>query len=273
MGRKPAGDTDGLKRGAWCAEEDEVLTDYVKTHGEGQWRHVAKKAGLNRSGKSCRLRWLNYLKPGVKRGNISPEEEDLIIRLHKLLGNRWSLIAGRLPGRTDNEIKNFWNISLSKRIQEERPRRIINNKQAPNAGDNHHQRGNYCSNPSKDEDDQSNPVKSNPVALSDISDDRDQNSSLSFLRDFDSYIHGLSHEVEMINGFGNYVVDDSNFVGHGDGTKCEDLVLREDAEAAKWKNLGATSDHLLFQPNHEDVDLHAISAFLNSQDGYHQWIN
>ncbi|KAM1072888.1 hypothetical protein ACFX15_017473 [Malus domestica] len=188
MGRKPYGDTDGLKRGAWCAEEDKVLTDYIRTHGEGNGDMLLKKpVRLNRSGKSCRLRWLNYLKPDIKRGNISPEEEDLIIRLQKLLGNRydiflhinsvnprsvkWSLIAGRLPGQTDNEIKNFWNISLSKRIQEERPRRGTNSSQAPNDGDNRHQLSNYCSNPSKDDDDQSN-----PVVLSDISGDRDINN-------------------------------------------------------------------------------------------------
>ncbi|GMQ04848.1 hypothetical protein CsSME_00050124 [Camellia sinensis var. sinensis] len=73
---------------------------------------------LNRCGKSCRLRWLNYLRPNIKRGNITDEEEDLILRLHKLLGNRWSLIAGRLPGRTDNEIKNYWNSHLSRKINQ-----------------------------------------------------------------------------------------------------------------------------------------------------------
>ncbi|KAL6344656.1 hypothetical protein AAG906_002562 [Vitis piasezkii] len=102
-------------RGAWTALEDKLLRDYVKTHGPGKWRNVSQETGLERSGKSCRLRWLNYLRPDIKRGNISPEEEDLIIRLHKLLGNRWSLIAGRLPGRSDNEIKNYWNTTLAKR--------------------------------------------------------------------------------------------------------------------------------------------------------------
>ncbi|GAB2291881.1 hypothetical protein Dimus_026131 [Dionaea muscipula] len=117
MGRSPCCAKEGLNRGAWTAIEDQILTDYINTHGEGNWRNLPKRAGLKRCGKSCRLRWLNYLRPDIKRGNISGDEEDLIIRLHKLLGNRWSLIAGRLPGRTDNEIKNYWNTNLSKKVQ------------------------------------------------------------------------------------------------------------------------------------------------------------
>lgn len=117
MGRSPCCSKEGMNRGAWTALEDKTLTDYIKTHGEGKWRNIPKQAGLNRCGKSCRLRWLNYLRPDIKRGNISQDEEDLIIRLHKLLGNRWSLIAGRLPGRTDNEIKNYWNTNLAKKAQ------------------------------------------------------------------------------------------------------------------------------------------------------------
>ncbi|XVF17751.1 hypothetical protein REPUB_Repub10bG0150600 [Reevesia pubescens] len=116
MGKKPCCLKEGVNRGAWSLQEDEVLKNYIELHGEGKWRALPQKAGLNRCGKSCRLRWMNYLRPGIKRGNISPEEEDLIIRLHRLLGNRWSLIAGRLPGRTDNEIKNYWNSVLSKKI-------------------------------------------------------------------------------------------------------------------------------------------------------------
>ncbi|GLJ10167.1 hypothetical protein SUGI_0123280 [Cryptomeria japonica] len=106
---------DGLKKGPWTPEEDLVLYKFIQEHGEGRWRAVPSKTGLRRCGKSCRLRWLNYLSPKVKRGNISPDEEELIIRLHKLLGNRWSLIAGRIPGRTDNDIKNYWNTHLSKK--------------------------------------------------------------------------------------------------------------------------------------------------------------
>nr|QEM53384.1 MYB82 [Platanus x hispanica] len=104
-----------LKKGPWKPEEDLLLKKYVETCGEGKWGTVSKRAGLMRGGKSCRLRWKNYLRPDIKRGGMSEEEEDLIIRMHKLLGNRWSLIAGRLPGRTDNEVKNYWNTHLMKR--------------------------------------------------------------------------------------------------------------------------------------------------------------
>lgn len=106
----------GLNRGPWTPEEDDLLVKYIQKHGEGGWRTLPKKAGLLRCGKSCRLRWMNYLRPDVKRGQILPDEEDLILRLHRLLGNRWSLIAGRMPGRTDNEIKNYWNTHLSKKL-------------------------------------------------------------------------------------------------------------------------------------------------------------
>ncbi|XVE97754.1 hypothetical protein REPUB_Repub03eG0046000 [Reevesia pubescens] len=117
MGRSPCCSKEGLNRGAWTAWEDKILAAYIKAHGEGKWRNLPKRAGLKRCGKSCRLRWLNYLRPDIKRGNISHDEEELIIRLHNLLGNRWSLIAGRLPGRTDNEIKNYWNTTLGKRAK------------------------------------------------------------------------------------------------------------------------------------------------------------
>ncbi|XP_041018239.1 transcription factor MYB1-like isoform X1 [Juglans microcarpa x Juglans regia] len=118
MGRNPAAcSKEGLNRGAWTATEDNILTAYITMHGQGKWRDLPKRAGLKRCGKSCRLRWLNYLRPDIKRGNISNDEEELIIRLHRLLGNRWSLIAGRLPGRTDNEIKNYWNTNIGKKVQ------------------------------------------------------------------------------------------------------------------------------------------------------------
>ncbi|KAM3399584.1 hypothetical protein ACQJBY_004790 [Aegilops geniculata] len=115
MGRAPCCEKVGLKRGRWTAKEDDTLAKYIARHGEGSWRSLPQNAGLLRCGKSCRLRWVNYLRDGVRRGNFSNEEDDLIVKLHATLGNRWSLIASHLPGRTDNEIKNYWNAHLSRR--------------------------------------------------------------------------------------------------------------------------------------------------------------
>ncbi|CAN1264830.1 Transcription factor MYB17 [Linum perenne] len=116
MGRTPCCDKNGVKKGAWSAEEDQILTDYIKKNGHGSWRTLPKNAGLLRCGKSCRLRWTNYLRPDIKRGPFTPEEESTIIRLQGLLGNKWASIASHLPGRTDNEIKNYWNTHLRKQF-------------------------------------------------------------------------------------------------------------------------------------------------------------
>ncbi|CAM0952698.1 unnamed protein product [Alopecurus aequalis] len=116
MGRSPCCEKAHTNKGAWTKEEDDRLTAYIKAHGEGCWRSLPKAAGLLRCGKSCRLRWINYLRPDLRRGNFSDEEDELIIKLHSLLGNKWSLIAGRLPGRTDNEIKNYWNTHIRRKL-------------------------------------------------------------------------------------------------------------------------------------------------------------
>nr|AFH03057.1 R2R3-MYB transcription factor MYB5 [Epimedium sagittatum] len=116
MGRKPCCNKEEVRRGAWTVEEDRLLAESVATHGEAKWRTLPLNAGLRRCGKSCRLRWFNYLKPGIKRGNISVEEEDLIVELHNKFGNKWSLIANNLPGRTGNEIKNHWNTTIKRKL-------------------------------------------------------------------------------------------------------------------------------------------------------------
>ncbi|XP_042390302.1 myb-related protein 306-like [Zingiber officinale] len=117
MGRPPCCDKDGVKKGPWTPEEDILLVSYIQQHGPGNWRAVPTNTGLLRCSKSCRLRWTNYLRPGIKRGNFTDQEERLIIHLQALLGNRWATIASYLPERTDNDVKNYWNTHLKKRLE------------------------------------------------------------------------------------------------------------------------------------------------------------
>jgi myb proto-oncogene protein len=116
MGRSPCCEKAHTNKGAWTKEEDHRLIAHIRTYGEGGWRSLPKAAGLLRCGKSCRLRWINYLRPDLKRGSFTEEENELIIKLHSVVGNKWSLIAGRFPGRTDNEIKNYWNTHIKKKL-------------------------------------------------------------------------------------------------------------------------------------------------------------
>uniref|UniRef100_A0A0E0HG72 Transcription factor GAMYB n=1 Tax=Oryza nivara TaxID=4536 RepID=A0A0E0HG72_ORYNI len=103
-----------LKKGPWTSWEDSILEKYIKKHGERNWKLVQKNTRLLRCGKSCRLRWMNHLRPNLKKGAFSKEEENKIINLHRKMGNKWSRMAADLPGRTDNEIKNYWNTRIKK---------------------------------------------------------------------------------------------------------------------------------------------------------------
>ncbi|PKA46973.1 Myb-related protein 308 [Apostasia shenzhenica] len=138
MGRSPCCEKAHTNKGAWTKEEDHRLVSYIHAHGEGCWRSLPKAAGLLRCGKSCRLRWINYLRPDLKRGNFTEEEDRLIINLHALLGNKWSLIAGRMEGRTDNEIKNYWNTHIKRKLLsrgiDPQTHRLINDAAATVAG-------------------------------------------------------------------------------------------------------------------------------------------
>ncbi|KAI5015988.1 hypothetical protein ZWY2020_005615 [Hordeum vulgare] len=108
------------RKGPWTEKEDAQLVWFVRLLGERRWDFLAQVSGLRRTGKSCRLRWVNYLHPGLKRGRITADEERLILTLHAEWGSRWSRIARKLPGRTDNEIKNYWRTHMRKKAQEEK---------------------------------------------------------------------------------------------------------------------------------------------------------
>ncbi|KAF3338040.1 myb-related protein 306-like isoform X1 [Carex littledalei] len=114
--RPPSSSKVVINKGTWTPEEDIILASYIQEHGPGNWNDVPTNTGLKRRSKSCRLRWTNYLRPGIKRGDFTPQEEKLIIDLQALLGNRWAAIASYLPERTDNDIKNYWNTHLKKKV-------------------------------------------------------------------------------------------------------------------------------------------------------------
>ncbi|XP_058762068.1 transcription factor DUO1-like [Vicia villosa] len=111
-----------IKKGPWSSEEDEVLLKHVNKYGPRDWSSIRSKGFLPRTGKSCRLRWVNKLRPNLKTGcKFSAEEERVVIELQEQFGNKWAKIATYLEGRTDNDVKNFWS-SRRKRMERSSPR-------------------------------------------------------------------------------------------------------------------------------------------------------
>ncbi|XP_019231138.1 PREDICTED: transcription factor WER-like [Nicotiana attenuata] len=117
-----------IKKGAWSPEEDQKLRAYIMKYGIWNWSQMPKFAGISRTGKSCRLRWVNYLSPDVKRGPFSMEEVERVVKMYQEVGNRWSAIAARLPGRTDNEVKNLFHTHLKKHLGVKKSTRARSNK-------------------------------------------------------------------------------------------------------------------------------------------------
>ncbi|MED6220763.1 hypothetical protein PIB30_048029 [Stylosanthes scabra] len=95
-------------KGQWTPEEDSALKALVKEYGPKKWSEIAKHF-KGRIGKQCRERWLGHLRPNIRKGPWSKEEDMMLIKLHKEIGNKWAEIARRMEGRSDNSVKNHWN--------------------------------------------------------------------------------------------------------------------------------------------------------------------
>ncbi|BAT98125.1 hypothetical protein VIGAN_09175100 [Vigna angularis var. angularis] len=242
MGRAPCCSKVGLHKGPWTPKEDALLTKYIQAHGEGQWKSLPKKAGLLRCGKSCRLRWMNYLRPDIKRGNITPEEDDLIIRMHSLLGNRWSLIAGRLPGRTDNEIKNYWNTHLCKKLKNqtgedtETPNSLESPQQEPASGSKKKKNGGKKKNKQKNKGDKDNaePPKTQVY--------------------LPKPIRVKALYLPRTDSNNTYTFDSNSASASTNQEKEESPLTKESNLASEFRNVGESDDFGFFSEDHDLVN-------------------
>lgn len=110
------------ERQRWRAEEDALLRAYVKQYGPREWHLVSQRMNtpLNRDAKSCLERWKNYLKPGIKKGSLTEEEQRLVIQLQAKHGNKWKKIAAEIPGRTPKRLGKWWEVHKEKQQREQK---------------------------------------------------------------------------------------------------------------------------------------------------------
>ncbi|KAK2972367.1 hypothetical protein RJ640_014425 [Escallonia rubra] len=110
------------ERQRWRVEEDALLRAYVKQYGPREWHLVSQRMStpLNRDAKSCLERWKNYLKPGIKKGSLTEEEQRLVICLQAKHGNKWKKIAAEVPGRTAKRLGKWWEVFKEKQQREQK---------------------------------------------------------------------------------------------------------------------------------------------------------
>ncbi|KAL1812478.1 hypothetical protein ACET3Z_022543 [Daucus carota] len=117
MVKPPCYERMNVRKGNWNKDEDVKMIAYAPKQ-RTNWTDASKKTGPRKCGKSCKHKCSNHLRPDKKHENFTPQEEELIINLHAAIGSRWSIIAQQLPGRTDNDVKNYWNTKLKKKLSE-----------------------------------------------------------------------------------------------------------------------------------------------------------
>ncbi|KAG9456782.1 hypothetical protein H6P81_001290 [Aristolochia fimbriata] len=233
-----------VRKGAWSREEDTLLQRCILKFGEGNWHLVPERAGKCR--KSCRLRWLNYLSPNIKRGIFSPDEIDLLIRLHNLLGNRWSLIAGRLPGRTANDVKNYWNThQKKKKKQQQQQQEEEEEEEEPAPPVDHHNQISDCETKISFK-----PIKPKPRALSSVNRSLLRTSSLNINADEDDDAAGEQNTapVKEIRETPLALLTQAAVFGEDGSYGLDDLLL-----SGKHDDGGSgegDDDH--FDPSHHD---------------------
>ncbi|KAK7261536.1 hypothetical protein RIF29_27850 [Crotalaria pallida] len=249
-----------LRKGLWSPEEDDKLMNYIVNNGQGCWTDVARNAGLQRCGKSCRLRWINYLRPDLRRGAFSPQEEELIIHLHSLLGNRWSQIAARLPGRTDNEIKNFWNSTIKKRLKN-KSMSTTKTSASPNASDS------KSHDPKKDHNNMGGFIPTQHARIMPMSTSSPSpsiqttidNTMMNNIEGFSMHVDGLNMQIAR----GSYF----NAIGQCfDEYNCKGFYLENGVFGSSVNNIGVGGD--MFVPPLESVSTTTITTTNNNHSNH-----